>query len=82
MNVSAIKNLHLERYLKILSKLNELYGEGNLSELPYMELELPYIRVFIYYMSKKITNEPGTLHFKGSKRLTTNVHVLALSQPQ
>ena len=33
MNVSAFKDFHYERYLKIFSKWYELFVEGNLKEL-------------------------------------------------
>lgn len=58
INASAIKHLHYEWYLKILSKLRELLG-------PFVRvgkflIARAFMRLLIYYMAEKITKSTRT----------------------
>ena len=57
MNGSAIKDLHNDRYLKLLSKLHEPLGEWNMKEFSNItSFARAFVRLHIYYMTEKIVN--------------------------
>ena len=63
MNASAIKYLHYEWYLKILSKLHKPLGECNIEEFSNttsnvntFKIAQAFIRLLIYHITEKIAN--------------------------